>query len=192
VLVKSQDNEEKTKRIAKEIFQRKSKGNDRQIWESDCNDTHVDACKRRYLQSIPLQVHNSIMAKMVIMTALGVVQTLQNTIYRQSIFYAQRVTPYMPTVSLNERGVAVRGCDSSIPVSRSLCCSVADGGGADTGVNCENGGRRLPSGGADTTNEGDSVSVTLSPGCFSSSNLDGLLRFFLLDDDSEPASFCVF
>ena len=101
----------------------------------------------------------------------------------------------MPTVSLNERGVAVRGCDSSIPsirVSRSLCCSVVDEGGADTGVNCENGGRRLPSADADGTNEGDSVSVTLSPGCLSSSNLDGLLRFFLLDDDSAPASFCVF
>ena len=156
-------------------------------------DTHVDACKRRYLQSIPLQVHNGIMAKMVIMTALGVVQTLQNTIYRQLLFYTQRVTPYMPTVSLNERGVAVRGCDSSIPsirVSRSLCCSVVDEGGADTGVNCENGSGRLPSAGA--TNEGDSVSVTLSPSCFPSSNLDGLLRFFLLDDDSEPASFCVF
>jgi hypothetical protein len=158
-------------------------------------DTHVDACKRRYLQSIPLQVHNGIMAKMVIMTALGVVQTLQNTIYRQLLFYTQRVTPYMPTVSLNERGVAVRGCDSSIPsirASRSLCCSVVDEGGADTGVNCENGGRRLPSAGADGTNEGDSVSVTLSTSCLSSSNLDGLLRFFLLDDDSEPASFSVF
>ena len=49
-------------------------------------DTHVDACKRRYLQSIPLQAHNGIMAKMVIMTALGVVQTLQNTITASCCF----------------------------------------------------------------------------------------------------------
>lgn len=70
----------------------------------------------------------------------------------------------MPTVSLNERGVVVRGCDSSIPsirVSRSLC-SVADKGAADTGVNWEKMGGRLPSAGAEPMNEGDSVSVAPS------------------------------
>jgi hypothetical protein len=45
----------------------------------------------------------------------------------------------MPTVSLNERGVVVRGCDSSTPsirTSRSRA-SFADGRGADIGVNAD-------------------------------------------------------
>ena len=47
----------------------------------------------------------------------------------------------MPTVSLNERGVVVRGCDSSalssILSSRSRGGSLADGRGADIGVKVE-------------------------------------------------------
>lgn len=95
----------------------------------------------------------------------------------------------MPTVSLNERGVVVRGCDSSTPsirMSRSRA-SFADGSGADIGVNAEEYACvRLVSPVADPNTDGDAVSLG-SLCVFSNSNGEGLLRFFLLDVDSVPA-----
>lgn len=98
----------------------------------------------------------------------------------------------MPTVSLNEWGVVVRGCVSSTPsilTSRSLD-SVADGKdgkGADIGVNDEYGRARVGSPVPDPNANGDSVSLISLCG-FSNSSGVGLLRFFFPEDDSEPLS----
>jgi hypothetical protein len=98
----------------------------------------------------------------------------------------------MPTVSLNERGVVVRGCDSSTPsilMSRSLG-SDDEGKGADMGVKDEYGWIRLMSPTPDPKAWGDSV----SPGglwVFSNSSGVGLLRFFFPEDDSCGSSECV-
>lgn len=95
----------------------------------------------------------------------------------------------MPTVSLNECGVVVRGCDSSIPSIRiSLSLGSEDeGSGADMGVNDEYGCDREASPVADPKARGDSI----SPGglCgFSSSSAGGLTRFFLPEEDSWGSS----
>jgi hypothetical protein len=98
----------------------------------------------------------------------------------------------MPTVSLNECGVVVRGCDSSTP---SILISLSRGsedecGGAEMGVKVEYVRVRLGSPAADPKAGGDPI----SPGglcVFSSSNGVGLLRFFLPEDDSWGSSVCV-
>jgi hypothetical protein len=87
----------------------------------------------------------------------------------------------MPTVSLNERGVVVRGCASSTPSIRTSRSLDSDGSGADMGVKVENGWPRPGSPVAEPYAKGDSVPVGSSSGV-------GLLRFFFPEDDSEPRS----
>ena len=91
----------------------------------------------------------------------------------------------MPTVSLNERGVVVRACDSSTPsILKSLSlASVADGICADTGVKFVKLTGRMGSPVAGPNAKGDSV-LDSSLGGFSRSKGVGLLRFFFPDEDS--------
>lgn len=94
----------------------------------------------------------------------------------------------MPTVSLNERGVVVRTCDSSTPsILNSLSLgSVADGS-ADMGVKVEKVMGRMGSPVVGPNGKGDSVPDN-SLGGFSRSKGVGLPRFFFPDEDSEPLS----
>ena len=95
----------------------------------------------------------------------------------------------MPTVSLYEWGVVVRGCTSSTPsilISLSRC-SVDCGRDPDTGVYAEYVWLRWDSPIAEPYARGDSVSLGIR--CdFSSSSGVGFTRFFLPEDDSEPRS----
>jgi hypothetical protein len=95
----------------------------------------------------------------------------------------------MPTVSLNEWGVVVRGCTSSTPsILISLSRDSVDGGrGPDMGVYVEYVWLRWGSPVAEPNARGDSVSLGARCG-FSNSSGVGFVRFFFPEDDSEPRS----
>ncbi len=90
-----------------------------------------------------------IMAIKVIASALSrnrVDGSLSNQYYRRVLLFGRRRKGFhMPTVSLKERGVVVRGCVSSTPSIRMSLSLSSFGSGAETGVNEENVWLRLGS-----------------------------------------------